>query len=105
MKTAERLKSNLSRWKNTCVFFAAGMSLVYLCSYSMPNPPVSEIKFVPNYQADSAVSAEIRAQLTDVKGQAALYFPKSVARFYGQSGFRPAWVNKLENPKQHGKRC
>lgn len=74
--------------------------MVYLCSYSMPNPPVSEIKFVPNYQADSAVSAEIRAQLTDVKGQAALYFPKSVARFYGQSGFRPAWVNKLENPKQ-----
>jgi len=100
MKTAERLKINLRRWKNTYVFFTAFASLIYLRSYTVPNGQVSEIKFAANYQADSAISAELKRQLADVKSQASLSFPKSVARFYRQNGVRPAWINKLENPEQ-----
>jgi murein L,D-transpeptidase YcbB/YkuD len=100
METAERLMRSLRIWKKAGIFFVASLLSVYLSSYTGGNRRTLQKIIIEQSQADSVISARIRAQLSDVSGRADLYFPKSVARFYSQNGFRPAWVNQVENPKQ-----
>ncbi|HZY38372.1 MAG TPA: L,D-transpeptidase family protein [Mucilaginibacter sp.] len=99
METAKQAK-NLRRWKKAGIFFAGCLGWLYLSSYTTANHPGRQETVTGITQPDSAIAGAIKAQLSDVKGQATLHFPKSVARFYNQSGFNAAWVEKVENPTQ-----
>lgn len=51
-------------------------------------------------KADSTISAEIKIQLKDFKGQGILYFQHSVFKFYRQNNFQPVWVNPGPDSKR-----